>query len=171
MTTEIRSPAGGADGRLAADRPPEPSDYRALNLAYGALLTALLAADRARPEPGEPIRGPELVPLAAATFALSKIISREKIGAWVREPFVHDEGTEHRRPRGAGVRHALGELVTCSRCVGAWSALGLVGVRTLSPAAGRTVTSVLALSAANDWLQAGFRFTTACVNRAQRDTT
>ena len=34
-----------------------------------------------------------------------------------------------RRPRGRGLRRAVGELVTCTRCVGAWSALGIVGLR------------------------------------------
>jgi Protein of unknown function (DUF1360) len=46
--------------------------------------------------------------------------------------------------------------VMCTRCVGAWSALGLVGLRVVSPRAGRTVTAVLATSAGNDFLQAGF---------------
>ena len=169
MGSETKAAAGTPNGDGTGERPPEPSDYRAINLAYGALLTGLLAAHRARGDDTEPIRAAELVPLGAATFALSKVISREKIGAWVREPFVQDEGTDRRRPRGEGMRHAVGELVTCSRCVGAWSALGLVSVRTLSPKTARTVTSVLALSAINDWMQAGFRFTAGKANKAQSE--
>ena len=168
QTSRGSSQDARTDGDAPVERPPEPSDYRNLNLVYGILLTSLLVARRARGEV-EPIRAPELIPLGAATFALSKVISREKIGAWVRDPFVHDDGTEQRRPRGEGVRHAIGELVTCSRCVGAWSALGLVGVRTLSPTTSQTITAVLALSAANDWLQAGFRFATGKANKAQKE--
>jgi hypothetical protein len=52
----------------------------------------------------------------------------------------------------------VGELLTCTRCVGAWSALGVVGLRMASPATGRTVANVLAASAANDFLHAGFRW-------------
>ena len=49
----------------------------------------------------------------------------------------------------------------------AWSALGLVGLRTASPPAGRTVSTVLAVSAANDFLQAAFRLICHRVNRLE----
>ena len=137
---------------------PEPSDYLALNLVWGGLVTALVVAARRPGAASDPIRTAELLPLGAATFAPSKVVTRERIGAWVRDPFVEGEGTDDRRPAGHGLRHAVGELVTCSRCTGAWSALALVSVRTLEPAAGRTLTNVLAVSAANDWGQAGFRW-------------
>ena len=84
------------------------------------------------------------------------MIARERIGTWVREPFVEEE-EDGGRPRGRGLRHAVGELLTCTRCVGAWSALGLVGLRLTSPATGRVVNDVLAVSAMNDWLQASFK--------------
>jgi hypothetical protein len=42
--------------------------------------------------------------------------------------------------------------------VGAWSALGIVGLRVAAPDTGRTVANVLAASAANDFMQAGFRW-------------
>ncbi|MFL5887084.1 MAG: DUF1360 domain-containing protein, partial [Thermoleophilaceae bacterium] len=111
----------------------------------------------------DPISGPELIPLAAATFALAKVIAREKIGTWVREPFVEEE--DGGKPRGRRLRRAVGELLTCTRCVGAWSALGIVGLRLASPSSGRVVTNVLAVSAANDWLQAAFRALCGEANR------
>jgi hypothetical protein len=43
----------------------------------------------------------------------------------------------------------------------------VVGLRLASPDAGRTVTNVLAASAANDWLQAAFKLLAAEVNRAE----
>jgi hypothetical protein len=58
----------------------------------------------------------------------------------------------------------MGELLTCTRCVGAWSALGLVGLRLTSPATGRVVNDVLAVSATNDWLQAAFKLLCARAN-------
>jgi hypothetical protein len=150
-----------------AERPPEPSHYLALNLVYAGLLSGVLLASRHPAARREPIAATELLALGAATFALSKVIAREKIGTWVREPFVQAEGTDERRPRGAGIRHAVGELVTCTRCVGAWSALALVGTRTVSPATGRTLTNVLAVSAANDWGQAGFGWLCARANASK----
>jgi hypothetical protein len=148
-------------------REVEPVDYAALNLAYGALLAALIVATRKRPQSQEPIPTIELLPMSAATFALAKVIAREKIGSWVREPFV-EEDTVQRKPRGRRLRRAVGELVTCTRCVGAWSALGIVGLRVVEPRSGRIVTNVLAASAANDWLQAAFKMLTSETNLATR---
>ena len=146
--------------------PAEPRDYAAINLAYGTLLTALVLTTRERARE-DPIAGRELVPIAAATFALSKVIAREKIGTWLREPFV-DDPAGAKRPRGRRLRRAVGELLTCTRCVGAWSALGLVGLRLASPESGRIVTNVLATSAANDWLQSVFKLLCAAVNEHER---
>src|SRR6476469_1882328 len=144
------------------DTPTEPHDYAAINAVYGVLMTAVVLSTRERARE-DPISGRELLPIAAATFALSKVIAREKIGAWVREPFT-DDPKGARKPRGRRLQRAIGELVTCTRCVGAWSALGLVGLRLASPDSGRIVTNVLATSAANDWLQSAFKLLCAAVN-------
>jgi len=166
--TVEQSPAAGLDDYARSTQPdPLPRDYGTINAVYAALLAGLLIASRNRSEPERRIHGSELVPLGAATFALSKVIARERIGAWVREPFVDDPIHPH-RPRGHRLQRAVGELVTCTRCVGAWSALGLVGLRTFAPDAGRTVTGVLATSALNDFLQAGFRALCDAANTAER---
>jgi hypothetical protein len=136
---------------------PEPVDYAAINLLWGALVAGLVAATRDRAA-DDPVEVREILPMAAATFALSKAIARERIGSWVREPFV--EENDGRAPRGGRFRKTIGELVTCTRCVGTWSALAVVGLRVANPGAGRTVTAILAASAANDWLQAGFKLLT-----------
>ncbi len=149
---ELREDRGGQEQRGAT----EPVDYAAINAVYAALFAGLVYATRGRTRE-DPITTRELIPLSAATFALSKVIAREKVGTWLREPFVEEDGGSP-RPAGRRLRRAVGELVTCTRCVGAWSALGIVGLRVASPETGRTVANVLAASAANDWLQAGFRW-------------
>jgi hypothetical protein len=142
----------------------EPEDYAALNAVYAVLLAAVVLATRERAE-RDPVRASELVPLGAATFAVSKVIAREKIGSWVREPFVEDP-VHGGKPRGGRIQRAMGELVTCSRCVGAWSALGVVGLRVAAPRTGRMVAAVLATSAVNDFLQAGFAWMRDSANAA-----
>jgi hypothetical protein len=131
--------------------PTQPADYAALSFTYAGLLGALAYVARDRP----PVERAELVPLGAATFALAKLVGKEKVETWVRQPFV-DEGPDGKQPKGTGMRYAIGELLSCTRCLGAWSALGLVGLRMAAPETGRTVTTVLAASAGNDFLQAGF---------------
>ena len=106
-----------------------------------------------------------------ATFALADVVAKEKISTWLREPFV-EEQRDHKpvKPEGTGLRYAVGELLTCTRCIGTWSALGLVTLRTASPTAGRATTTVLALAGANDLMQSGFRLLAERTNRAIYDT-
>ena len=144
------------------ETPTEPTDYATISLTYGALLGALAYTSRKQAPMG---RG-ELVPLTAATFALSKMVAKEKVETWVRQPFVH-ETPEGKTPKGTGMRYAVGELLSCTRCMGAWSALGLVGLRMAAPDTGRTVTAVLAASAGNDFLQSAFSLLTARTNSEQ----
>jgi hypothetical protein len=146
----------------------KPIDYGALNAAWAVLLAGLVAAQQKRGGE-ERIAGAELLPLGAATFTLSKVIAREKIGTWLREPFV-DESAGRRRARGRRLRRAVGELVTCTRCVGAWSSLGIVGLRLIHPPTGRVVTSVLATSALNDFLQATFQAICGVANERESKT-
>jgi len=141
--------------------PTEAADYAALSAAYGTLLMLVARSSRGR----DPIPAAELVPLSAATFALSKLIVHEKIETWLRQPFV-EERPDGKRPRGRRLRYAVGELLNCTRCMGAWSALGLIALRMHAPGAGRTVTTVLAASAGNDALQSAFSLLCAKANAA-----
>jgi hypothetical protein len=105
----------------------------------------------------------DLVVLGAATFKASRTIARDEVTSFLREPFVegeaHDGGEE---PVETGdLRQAIGELVTCSRCVGTWVAAGLASTQILAPRFGRLLTWTLAAGAANDFLQAGFAGLTA----------
>src|SRR4051812_4123904 len=146
--------------------PTEPVDYAAISATYGALLGTLLLAVRDRGEAQIPPG--ELFPLGAAAFALSKLVAKEKAETWVREPFV-DEAS--RRPKGRRLRYAVGELLTCTRCLGAWSSLGLVALRATRPRESRVVTTALATSAVNDFLFATFAWLCAAGNATgERDT-
>jgi hypothetical protein len=150
--------------RPVSQTPTEVTDYAALSALYGTLLgtTAIVARHR------EPIHRDELPALAAATFALSKLIVHEKVETWLREPFV-EEHAEERRPKGRRLRYAVGELLTCTRCTGAWTALGLVGLRLYAPTTGRTVTTVLAASAGSDLLHTGFSWLCGQANRVKSE--
>src|SRR5215470_10349692 len=102
--------------------PTKPIDYAALSAGYGALTGALLLTARSRG--AEPIRPVELPAMGLATFALAKLVAKEKVDAWVREPFLEERPDGVRRPKGRRLRYAIGELLSCTRCVGTWSALG-----------------------------------------------
>jgi hypothetical protein len=148
-----------------AKTPTDARDYAALNLAFLAALGALAAGEREE-RPGEGIALAELAVLGLATFAISKALVREKVTTWAREPFVAEDAHGQRRPRGSGMRFAVGELLTCTRCVGSWSSLAVVGLRLKAPAAGRVATTVLAASAVSDLAHAGFALLSARANSA-----
>lgn len=150
--------------RPVGQTPTEATDYAALTTLYGALLGAAAVSSRGR----EPVPRAEVPVLAAATFALSKLIVHEKVETWIRQPFVEERGGD-RRPKGRRLRYAVGELLTCTRCTGAWTALGLVALRLHAPATGRTVATVLAASAGSDMLHAGFQWLCAGANTSQNE--
>ena len=145
-----------------------PADYAALEAVFLLGLGGVVALSRRRDRQGAPgIPRSELPTMALATFTLADVLAKEKISTWLRDPFVV-EGADHRpvAPQGGGMRYAIGELLTCTRCVGTWSALGLVGLRTASPVAGQATAAVLALSGANDLIQSAFRLLVERANRA-----
>ncbi|HKC77916.1 MAG TPA: DUF1360 domain-containing protein [Gaiellaceae bacterium] len=91
----------------------------------------------------------DLAALALATFKVARTITRDPVTSFIREPLV--EG-EHE----GGFHQALGELVTCSRCVGTWVAAGLGATQIVAPRFGRLLTWTLGAAGLNDFLQAGF---------------
>lgn len=152
-----------------AHRPP----YEAYAAIAGVFFGGLVAASGAARAAGRDCRelGPiDLVTLGGATFKLARTISREPVGSWLREPFVEEEayrGREH--PAGEGARRAIGELVTCTRCLGTWCAAGLGTAQVLTPRFGRLLTWTLTAAAASDFLQAGFAGLTRRVNALERE--
>src|SRR5689334_12233640 len=100
-----------------SETPTEPVDYAALNAVGGGLMAGVLLSTR-----GEAPPFAELPVYGLASFAMTKAISKEKVGTWVRTP-VLDEA--ERKPKGSRLRYAAGELLSCTRCLGTWTSLGL----------------------------------------------
>src|SRR4051812_7564991 len=112
----------------------------------------------------------DLVVLGAATFKASRTIARDEVTSFLREPFVEGEAHEGGEdPIESGdMRQAIGELVTCSRCIGTWVAAGLAGTQILAPRFGRLLAWTLATAGLNDWLQAGFAAVTNKSNELEQ---
>ena len=99
----------------------------------------------------------DLVVLSAASFKAARTLARDEVTSFIRQPFVRGEAHEGgEEPVEGGYHQAIGELVTCSRCVGTWAAAGLATTQILSPRFGRLLTWSLAAAGANDFLQASF---------------
>jgi hypothetical protein len=124
----------------------------AAGLAGAGLLAKALGRD---PQEHRPI---DLAMLGLATFKASRTISRDEVTSFLRDPFVEGEAHEGGEdPVETGdLRQAIGELVTCSRCIGTWVAAGLTTTQVIAPRFGRMLTWTLAAAGANDYLQAAF---------------
>jgi hypothetical protein len=110
----------------------------------------------------------DLAVLALATFKTSRTIARDDVTSFIRAPFVEGDGHGDDTPKETGdLQQAIGELVTCSRCVGTWAAAGLATTQIVAPRFGRVLAWSLAAAAANDFLQAGFVALTQASNRLE----
>ena len=136
---------------------PPYASYAAIAATLLGGLTLSAAVARALGRDPRELNALDLATLAAATFKASRTISRDRVGTFLREPFVEGEaGDGDERPAGEGLQRAIGELVTCTRCVGVWVAAGLGSAQVVTPRFGRLLTWTLAAAAANDFLQTAF---------------
>ncbi|MET9225791.1 DUF1360 domain-containing protein [Lentzea sp. NPDC003310] len=99
--------------------------------------------------------------LALATHKASRLATKSSITSVLRAPFTRYEeaaGTAEVKEtvRGEGVRHAVGELVTCPFCSGVWIAGALTAGLVLAPRSVRLVTSALSAVAVSDWLHLAY---------------
>lgn len=114
--------------------------------------------------------GLDFVALSLASFKAARTLSNDKVASFLRLPFVKGgayEG-EGEEPAEGGMEQAIGELLTCSRCIGTWAAAGLAFSQILAPRSGRLLTWSLAAAAANDFLQAAFAGLTETVSRLEQ---
>jgi hypothetical protein len=146
---------------------PPYASYAAITGTFAGALAAAGALGRLLDRDPQCQTPLDLVVLAAATFKAARTLARDEVTSFIREPFVrghaHEGGED---PVESGdLQQAIGELVTCSRCVGTWAAAALAATQVLSPRFGRLLTWSLAAAGANDFLQAGF----AALTRASGD--
>jgi hypothetical protein len=134
-------------------------DYAALTALFnGAIAAALLARKCSREPLPERIEPHDLVLFALSTQKLSRVITKGKVTTAIRAPFTEIEGKGgagelEERPRGRGLRRAIGELLTCPFCIGTWIASGFICASLFSPRGTRTVASIFAVSGVADFLQ------------------
>ena len=159
---------------VVMERATAPPPYRAYATITGVFVAGLaLSGGVARLLGRDPREQTwlDLATLAAATFKASRTIARDDVTSFLREPFVEgdprDPEDEHPVQTG-GMEQAIGELVTCSRCVGTWAAAGLATTQVLAPRFGRMLTWTLAGAGINDFLQAGFTGLTRKANELER---
>ena len=153
-----------------SERPPYRS-YAAIAATFAGGLAVAGIAGRTLgrdPQCQTPL---DFAVLAAASFKAARTVARDEVTSFVRQPFVQGEahsGEGEEPVESGGMQQAIGELVTCTRCIGTWTAAGLATTQILAPRFGRLLTWSLAAAAANDFLQGGFAALTAKANELEQ---
>lgn len=168
VVASLRQRAGARLSKEAdayADQAPDErplAGYAALFAIYAAfagLLGAIVAWRR--PPLAERVGAGDVLLLAVATHKLARIASKDAVTSFWRAPFTSFSepggvGEVHEQVRGAGLRHAVGELVTCPFCLGQWIATLLVFALVMAPRLTRWAATVFAVVAGSDLLQLAF---------------
>ena len=171
MTRSPRAPENGvvADAarseadtyRQGADRPL--GGYVLVMAVFAALVAgaAGLAAASGRRLPDG--FGPwDLLLITAGTHKLSRTLAKDAVTSPVRAPFARYSGTggpaevmEDARTA-SGLRHAIGELVTCPFCLDMWIATGFAFGYVFAPRVTRLVAGTFTALAGADFLHLAY---------------
>ena len=103
-------------------------------------LGAVSGLAAARKRPVQEMAAIDLALLGLATFKASRTVARDKVTSFVREPFVEGDaydGEGEKPTHETEMKQAIGELVTCTRCIGTWIGAGLASTQILAPRTGR----------------------------------
>jgi hypothetical protein len=100
--------------------------------------------------------------IGAASHKLSRLVTKDKITAFARAPFTRYEepggpGEVEERPRGSGLRRALGELLVCPYCLGLWASAGFHAGLLWAPRTTRLIASTLSALTLSDFLQIAYK--------------
>ncbi len=133
--------------------------YMVIMAAFAAIVAGaagLAAATRRTLPTGV---GPwDVLLLAAATHKVSRTITKDAITSPLRAPFTRYEGTagpaevmEEVRSTG-GLRHSIGELITCPFCLDVWIATGFTMGLVFAPRVTRLIVATFTAVAGADFL-------------------
>ncbi len=103
----------------------------------------------------------DLLILGMATQKVSRVVTRSRVTSVVRAPFTTYEGPAgsgevEERPRGTGLRRAIGELVSCPFCMGTWIACAGIAGFVSQPRLTRALGSIFAVGSIADFVQQGY---------------
>lgn len=118
-------------------------------------------------------RNPQLLPetppsrdlflLGVATFRLSRLITKDRVTAVFRLPFVYEgrgeealEGTKEEPRASRGWRQDIGQLITCPWCASVWAGLFNTSLLVFFPRIGRYFLLTVAASGMSELLDPVF---------------
>lgn len=137
--------------------------YAILTGVFDALFAgSLLALARTGRELPERYGLSDVLLVGAATHKLSRLVGKDKVTSFVRAPFTEYQGSAgpgeiEEKPRGHGLRYAIGELLVCPYCLGLWvSAAFSIGL-VAAPRGTRFMAFIFTTLGISDALQIAYK--------------
>jgi hypothetical protein len=126
--------------------------------ACGAFAAWLARSGRELPER---VPASDLALLSVATHKASRLLAKDRVTSAVRAPFTDFQeaggpSEVEERPRGTGLRRAVGELLICPFCLSLWIATALAVGLIVAPRQTRWLASVLVMVTGSDALQIAY---------------
>ncbi|MCO5969693.1 DUF1360 domain-containing protein [Actinoallomurus soli] len=99
--------------------------------------------------------------MAVTTHKASRTLAKDSVTSPLRAPFTRYKGTAGpaelaEEVRGKGVKHAIGELITCPFCMAQWIGTAYAVGMTFAPDATRLAGATMTAVAGADWLQLAY---------------
>jgi hypothetical protein len=145
-----------------SERPPFAAYAAFAAVFHSAMAGAVVAAKRTGRDLPQRVEPGDVLLIGTASYKLSRLVSKKKVTAFVRAPFTELEGKGgpaelEEKPRGTGLRRAVGELLVCPYCLGLWASGGFHAGLLLAPRSTRFSASVLTAMAVSDFLQIAYK--------------
>ncbi len=166
MATSTLDDTGEAQERDAGDaagRELPLGGYAVLTSTFLALASVFAGwLRRSGRELPERISAADLALLTTATHKVSRLIAKDRVTSAVRAPFTTYQGRGgpaevEERPRGKGLRRAIGELLVCPYCLGIWIGAAFTAGLLVAPRPTRWVASVFTVLFGSDVLQIAYK--------------
>jgi hypothetical protein len=163
VSSALERRARETERRYSAGQTRPLAGYLATLGVYGGVVGVLAGLARATGHrPPERITPADVALLGVATHKLSRALAKDSVTSPLRAPFMR-----YREPAGAselnedvrhddGVRHAVGELVSCPFCLAVWVGTGLTSGMVFAPRLTRLVATAFTAVAASDFLQLAY---------------
>ena len=138
---------------------PLAGDLGAMTVYVGLVSAAAAAVRASGRELPDRIPAADAALMTVATFRLARRIAKDPVTSPIRAPFTrfqgpsgHAEVAEEVREHG-GVKHAVGELLTCPFCLAQWVGTAFVFSYVAAPKATRLAALTMTMVAGSDVLQ------------------
>jgi hypothetical protein len=162
MSTQTQSSAGPyADYAPGEERPL--GGYAVLTASFAGLASGFsIWVRRSGRELPERIEARDLALITVATHKASRMLAKDRVTSAVRAPFTRYQADGapaevEERPRGRGLRRAIGELLICPFCLSVWIGFAFAAGLVVAPRPTRWAASVLAVVFGSDVLQVAYK--------------